>query len=104
MMGIVNCITMVFVHHWWLIFMTSNFDIMFVIFFIFSFMWIWVTPALEDSSSSSPYYASIYPNMMKSPVLWLNVFLGTAVSCAPIYAFFKYKQFFGGNPMYDLTY
>lgn len=56
MMGVANIFTMVLFHHLWLIFMTSNFDVMFVAFFIFSFMWVWVTCALEDINEGSPYY------------------------------------------------
>lgn len=104
MMGIANIFTMVIFHHLWLIFMTSNFDAMFVGFFIFSFMWVWVTSELEDIKETSPYYKSIYTEMMKSPVFWLNVILGVGATCVPIYAFFKFKQFFGGHPMYDITY
>jgi len=91
-------------HHVWLLLLTSNFDLTVVIFFSFSFVWIWLIPVLEDGRPASPYYQSIYTEMFKSPVLWLNVVMGIAVQAVPIYAFFKYRQFFGGNPMHDVTY
>ena len=76
MIGVVNMITMVFFHHVWMIFMTSNFDVIFLVFFVFSFMWIWVVPALEDVNPESYYYGDMYAVIMRSPITWLNVLMG----------------------------
>ena len=79
MIGIVNMITMVFFHHVWMISMTSNFDVIFLISFIFSFMWIWVVPALENANPKSYYYGDMYAVIMRSPITWLNVLMGTGL-------------------------
>ena len=42
--------------------------------------------------------------MFKSPVLYLDILMGAGAMTFPVYAFFKYRQFFGGNPMFDINY
>ena len=104
MIGVTNTLVMVLVHHLWLVIMNNNFDLAFAFFFAVSFMWVWIIPAVEDANSMSPYYQTIYPTMLQSPVLWLNVLVSVGAHLVPIYAFFKYRQLFGGHPIYDETY
>ena len=54
----------------------------------------------ESSQEESPYYASTY-TLLEQPAFWLNLMLGLASTCIPVYAFLRYKQLIGGNPMFD---
>ena len=42
--------------------------------------------------------------MLNSPVLYLNVIMGIGIMTVSVYAWFKYHQFFCGNPMFDISY
>ena len=85
-----------------------NFDLMFIIFFLLSLQWVWSGALIDDSSPAneygSVYYKSLYAEIFKSPRLWLEIFAGVSIAVVPIYAWLKYRQFFGGNPMHDITY
>jgi len=78
-MMIENTFMIVFFHHVWLLILNCNFDFAFLFFFTFSFVWVWVVPSVEDANPLSPYYQSIYPTMLRSPVFWLNVLMGVGL-------------------------
>ena len=84
--------------------MYGQVDALFVFTMIFSYVWIWLTFWLDDINAKSPYYKNIYSEMLRSPILWLNVIMAVAIMIVPCYAFFKYRQLFGGNPIFDITY
>ena len=67
-------------------------------------MWVWVVAWLEDGNKISTYYSSILNGFFQSYVFWLQTFLGVALMVIPIYAWLKWRQFFGGDPRYDITY
>ena len=106
--GMINIIPLVLTHHIVLIILYNNFDIFFIMFFLLSFQWVWSGAYIDDSSPDNEYgdvyYKSLYAEIFKSPRLWLEILAGVSIAVAPIYAWLKYRQFFGGNPMHDLKY
>ena len=76
---------------------------------MFSFMWIWFVSWRADSRSTSPaggsgdvYYKTQYPELFNTPVFWLTVFVLVALMIVPFFIWYKWRQFFGGDPMYDI--
>ena len=94
----------VIAHHVLLLILYSNLDIWFFLFFVFSFMWIWVVAALEDANKLSPYYQTVYTTLFRQPNYWLQIFFGAAIYVLPYYVWLKYKQLFMGDPQRDITY
>ena len=104
MSGMLNLLPVVFTHYIILFVLINNFDAMFMLMFPIAFCWwLWVA-AFDDSIPESPYYHSIWPQLFQTPIFWLHIFAGVSAAVVPIYAWLKYRQFFGGNPMHDLTY
>ena len=102
--GITGTFQIVIAHHVLISVITSNFDVTYLFFLPFSFMWVWVVAWLEDGNKISTYYSSILNGFFQSYVFWLQTFLGVALMVIPIYAWLKWRQFFGGDPRYDITY
>ena len=84
--------------------MQSNFDLPWLGMFIFSFMWFWVVAATVDINPLSFYYKSLYTNLFVAPRFWLQCLVGIGLAMVPIYAWLKYRQFFGGDPRHDIAY
>ena len=92
------------VHYVQLFVMQSNFDLPWLGWFIFSFMWFWVVAALADINPISFYYKSLFTNLFAAPRFWLQSMAGIGMAMIPIYAWLKYRQFFGGDPRHDIAY
>ena len=100
----INIIPLVIIHHIVLIILYNNFDLLFILFLLLSFQWVWSGALIDESSSENEYgdvyYKSLYAEIFKSPRLWLEILAGGSIAVVPIYAWLKYRQFFGGNPMH----
>ena len=81
----------VFSHYVILAIIYSNYDLSWLIWFIFSFMWIWAVSFLQDSSEKSVYYKSITSELWNDPLFWLIVLFGVVVTVMPVYAWLKWR-------------
>jgi len=54
--GLILMFQVIFAHYMILITMSNNFDLPYLFFFIFGFMWVWVVGALEDVYKEGYYY------------------------------------------------
>ena len=104
MQGIISLNVLVIVYHLVIIFWTNNFDWPWFCWFAFSFMWFWFIAERSDSIPNGVYYKSITYHLWKSPVYWLTVIMGVGITVVPLYAWTKYRQLYGGYPVYDLSY
>ena len=102
MFGMVAIFAVVIIYHIILIVMTTNFDWVWFVGFVFSFMWVWFVSWRSDSREPSYYYKSIYTELMQSPIFWLTIAALIALMIVPFYAWHKWRQFFGGDPRYDM--
>ena len=102
--GMLNLIPIVISHHIVLCILVNNFDLLFFICFGLSFQFIWTIAWLDDGAPDGDYYKMLYTETFKVPLFWFQVFAGVAFSVIPIYAWLKYRQFMGGNPMHDINY
>ena len=60
-----------FSYHVWLGLISKNFDYVYCLLFALSFSLIWLAALLDEYNEKSLYYASMYSEIFKSPVLWL---------------------------------
>ena len=104
MFGLTTVFQITAVHYMLLLSMTNNFDLPWLGFFIFGFMWVWTLAALSDANKLSPYYKSIYTVLFRKPEFWVILIASIAVGFLPIYGWLKYRQFFGGDPRHDIHY
>ena len=104
MVGFTSLFQVLMIHYYQLLIMQSNFDWPWLGFFIFSIIWFWVVAALADISAFSYYYKSIFTNLFKSPLFYMQCICGIGFAMIPIYAWMKYRQFFGGDPRHDIAY
>ena len=91
-------------HYILLFVLTNNFDTTYLFWFTFSTMWLWVIGALEDVDPFSAYFHSVYDELLKSNLFWLQCFMLVTLSIMPIYFWLKWRQFFGGDPRHDFVY
>lgn len=104
MLGLAGAIQITIAHHVLLFVLASNIEPLYLFFFPFSIMWVWTVAWLEDGNKLSIYYGDIYATLFKSNVFWMQILMGTMMLVMPFYAWLKWRQFFGGDPRFDLTY
>ena len=104
MNGITGVFQITIAHHILLFVRTNNIDVTYLFWFPFSFMWLWVIGALDDVDKNSVNYMSIYTNLLRSPIFWLQTICFTGMLVIPIYFWLKWRQFFGGDPRHDFVY
>ena len=103
MVGLSSIYQVVVAHHVLLFVATNSIDPFYLLMFPFSFVWVWLVGFLEDINSMSNYHYSIYTDLFRSSVFWLQFFLGTTLMVLPFYVFLKWRQFFGGDPRHDIA-
>ena len=104
LIGLTFMIKDVLVHHVVLIVLSNNIDLPWVCFFIFSLSWLFMIGAIEDANPMSKYFRSFYDVLLQQPLFWMIFLAALALAIVPIYSWLKYRQFFGGDPRYDLAY
>jgi len=91
MQGLTQMYVIVFSHYIILFIIYCNYDVSWLIWFIFSFMWIWVVSFLQDSSEKSVYYKNVTSGLWNNPLFWLIVLFGVVVAVMPIYFWLKWR-------------